>query len=73
MGRDGGYSQGPVGVPPLGSATDHGYDGETRSKRRVGVPLGSGGNVSHGDPTTLGVHQEASGEHNRKGGLSLHL
>ena len=29
LGDDGGYTEGPGGVPPLGGATDHGDDGNT--------------------------------------------
>ena len=43
-------AQGPGGVPPLDRARDHGDDGKTRFRQRLGVPLGSGGNGSRGDP-----------------------
>ena len=33
-------SQGPDGVPSLGGATDHGDDGKTWGKSRLGVPSG---------------------------------
>ena len=39
-----GDAQGPGGVPPPGDTTDNGDDGETRVRRKVRVPLGSGGN-----------------------------
>ena len=56
-------AQGTDGVPPLVGATDHGNDGETRGRWRVGVPSSRGGNVCHGDPPHRGVHQEAADDH----------
>ena len=55
-----GDAQGPVGVPPRGSATDSGDCGETWGMWRVVVPLGSGDNGCRGDPPHWGVHQEAA-------------
>ena len=69
MGGDRGDAQGPYGVPPLGSAMDHRDDGKTRGRRRVGVPIGRGGNLSHGAPTHRGVNQEAADKHNEEGVL----
>ena len=37
---DRGDAQGSYGVPSSGGATDHGDDGETRGRRRVGVTSG---------------------------------
>ena len=73
MGGDRGDAQGPGGVPTLGGIMDHGDDGETRGRRRVGVPLGSRGNGIRGDPPHQGVHQEAAGEHSGKCVLPPHL
>ena len=50
LGDDGGGAKGPGGVPPPGDTMNYGADGETWGRRRVGVPPGSGGNGSHGDP-----------------------
>ena len=73
MGGDGVDPQHHGEVPPRGSTTNHGDDGETWGRQRVGVSLSSGGNVSRGDPTYWGVHQEVSGDHIGKGILSPHI
>ena len=73
MGGDGVYGQGPEGVPPPVGATDHGADGEMCGRRRVGVPLGSVENVNRRAPPHRGVHQEAVGNHSRKGLLPPHI
>ena len=73
LGGDWGYAQGPGGVPPLGSATDHRDGGKTRSRQRAVVPLGSGGNVNRGDPPHQGVYQEVKGDHIRNGGMISHI
>ena len=39
IGGDQGDAQGPDGVPPLGGVTDHGDDGKTQDRLRVGVPI----------------------------------
>ena len=70
---DRGDSQGPGVILPLGGATDHGDDVKTRGRRRVGVPLGSGGNGSRGAPPHGVVHQEAAGKLSGKGGMPPHL
>ena len=44
LGGDGLDSQVPGGVPPPGGTMDHRYEGETRGRRRVGVPPGIDGN-----------------------------
>ena len=61
-----------VGVTPPGGATDHGDDGETLGRRRVGVPLSSGGNIIRGVPPHWGVHKEASDDYRVKDGLPPH-
>ena len=73
MGGDGRDAQGPGGVSPPGCVIDNRDDGETRGMRRVGVPLGSGGNGIRRDPPHQVVHQEAAGDHSRKGSLLPHL
>ena len=73
MSGDRGDSQDPGGVPPLGGTKDHGADGETRDRRRVGVPCSSGVNGSRGSPPHRGIHQEMTDIHSRKGGLPPHL
>ena len=73
MGYDGVDDQGTGGVQPPGGATDHRDDGETRVRRRVGVPHSSGGDGSRGAPPHRGVNQEAEGDHGRNGGLSHHI
>ena len=50
-------SQVPDGVPPSVGAADHKDDGETRGRRRVGVPISRRVNGSSGDPLHMGVHQ----------------
>ena len=42
-------------------------------RRRVGVPIGRGGDGSRGDPPHWGLHQEAAYDHSVEGGLSSHL
>ena len=66
-------AQGPGGVSPSVGATDHGDNGKTWGRQRVGVTSGSEGDVSHGAPTHRGVHQEAVDNHSRKGGLPPRL
>ena len=73
MGGDWGDAQGPGGVPPPGSATDHRDDDGMRGRRRVVVNLGSGGNGRHKAPNHWGVHQEAAGDYIRKGDLPPNL
>ena len=50
-------------------ATDHRYDGEMQGRRRVGVPISSGGYGILRDTTHLGVHQYAADYHSGEGGL----
>ena len=69
LGGDWGDAQGPNGVPPLVGATDHRDDGETRGRRRVGIPSGRGGDGCSGDSPHWGVHQEAADNHIGDGGL----
>ena len=69
MGGDRRYAQGPDSVPPSGGATDHGYDGETWGRQRVGVSIGRGGDVLRGDPTHRSIHQETADKHIIEGGL----
>ena len=52
---------------------DHGADRETRGMQRVGVPLGSVGNGSCRAPTHRDIHQETTGNHIGKCGISPHL
>ena len=59
LGGDGGDAQDLGGVPPPGGATDQRDAIEMWGRRRVGVPIGSGGNGSRGDLPHLGVHQES--------------
>ena len=73
MGGYGGDAQGTGEVPPPGGMEDHGTGGKTRGRRRVVVPLGSGGNETCGAPPHRGVHQETEGIHSIKGGLQPHL
>ena len=72
MGCDRGDVIGPGGVPSPGRATDHGDDGETRGRQRVGVTLSISVNGSRGDPPHQGVYQEAGGDHSGKGSLPPH-
>ena len=65
LGVDQGYAQGPDGISPSGSAIDHGDVRETRGRRRVVVPISSGGNGSRKAPPHRGVHQEAAEDHIR--------
>ena len=58
MGGDRLDAQGPGWVPLSVGLTDHGDNSETQGRRRVGVPLGSGGNKICRDPPNQGVHQE---------------
>ena len=60
-------------VPPSGGATDHGDDGETRGRRRMGVPISRGGNGRRRAPHHRGVHQEVAHEHSGEGGLTPRL
>ena len=39
----------------------------------MGVPLSRGGNGRHGYPPHRVIHQEAAGDHSRKGGLPTHI
>ena len=73
MGCDGVDDQGPGSVPPPGGTEDHMDDGEKRVRRRVGVPLGSGGKGSHGYPPHMGIHQETASDYSGKGGLPPQL
>ena len=50
MGGDRGDSQVLDDVLTLGGAMDHGDDGETWDRRRVGVSNGRGGDELRGDP-----------------------
>ena len=51
-----GDAQGLGGVSPTGGITDHRTDGKDWGRRRVVVPLGSGGNKRCGAPPTREVH-----------------
>ena len=73
MGGNQGDAQFPGGVPPTGGATNNGDDEETRGRRRVGLPLDSGGNGDRRAPSHRGVHQKELGNHSKKGGLLTHL
>ena len=73
MGGDQGDVQGPDGVPPSGGAMDHGDDGETRGRRRVGVSSGRGGDGLCRDPPHHGIHQETTDDHSREGGLPARI
>ena len=66
---DRGDSQGPGVILPLGGATDHGRDVKTWDRRRVGLPLGSGGNGNRGFPPHQDLYQWAIGNHSGKVGL----
>ena len=57
----------------MGGATDHEDDDETRVRRRVGVPISSGGDGSCGAPPHQGVNQKASDNHRGEGGLPPRL
>ena len=67
------YTQGPDGVPPPGGATDHGDDGETRGRRKVGVIIGRGGYGRRGATPHRCLHQEAIDDHIVDGGLTNRL
>ena len=73
IGGDRGDAQGPGGVPPSGGVMVHRDDVKTQSRRRVGVPLGRGGNGRRGVPTHKGVHKEAEDDHSIEGGLLPYL
>ena len=70
---DRGDAQGPDGIPPSGSTMDHGYDVETRGRRRLVVSRVRGGDGRHGSPPHWSVHQEAEYNHFGEGGLLPHL
>ena len=67
MSGDGGDSQDPVGVPPLGGTKYHRDDRKTRGRRRLGVPCSSGGNGIRRSPPHRGIHQEMTDIHIGKG------
>ena len=69
LGGDRGDAQGSVSVPPSGGATDHGDDGGTWGRRRVGVSIGRGGDGLHGDPPNRSINQESEGNHSGEGGF----
>ena len=74
----GGYwgdAQGTDDVPPSGDAMDHGDDGETRGRRRVGVVVSivRGGNGLCGDPPHWGIHQNTADDHIGEGVLLARL
>ena len=73
LGGDWGDAQGPDGVPSSGGATDHGDDGKTQGRRRVGVPISRRGDGSLGVPTHHSVYQEAADNHIGEGGLPPRL
>ena len=73
LGSDRGDAQGTGGVPPSGGATDHGYDGETRGRLRVGAPIDSGGDGNRWASPHWIVHQEAKEDHSGEGVLPPHL
>ena len=73
MGGDQGDAKGPDGLPPLGSATDHGDDGEMWGRLRVGVSSSRGGNGLRGAPPHRSINQEMADKHSGQGGLSAHL
>ena len=73
MGGDGVYDKCPGGVPPPVGTKNHGDSGETRGRRRVEVPLGSGGNGSHRAPPHKVVHQATASDHSEKGVLPPHI
>ena len=56
LGGDEGDAQCPGEVPPLSSATDHSDDGKTQGRRRVVLPLGSGGHGLCRAPPHWGVY-----------------
>ena len=70
IGDDQGDAQGPDGVPPSGSATDHGDDGEMWGRLRVGVSSGRGGDGLRGTPPHQSIHKETTDYHSGEGGLT---
>ena len=62
--------QGPDSISPSVGATDHGDDGKTWGRWRVGVSRGRGGNGIRGDPPHRSIHQEVADDHIVEGGIS---
>ena len=65
LGGDRRDAQSPDGVPPSGGATDHRDDKKIQVRRRVGLPIGRGGDGSFRAPPHQGVHQEVIDDHRR--------
>ena len=63
LGGDRGDSQGPDGILPAGGAMDHGDDGETWGRQRVGISSRRGGNGLCRDPPHDSTHKEATDNH----------
>ena len=66
-------AQGPDGVPPSGSTTDHRDYVETRGRRKVAVPIGRGDDGSRRAPPHWGVHKELVKKNSVEDGLSPRL
>ena len=65
--------EGPGGVSPSVSNTDHGDDRETCGGWGVGISPGGGGTRSHRSTPHIGVHSETTGDHSGSGSMLPHL
>ena len=73
MSGDGEDVEGPVGVLPSVSQTDHGDDSKTCGGCGVGMfPVGGGTRISALTPHTV-LHSETAGKHHGTGGMPPHL
>ena len=69
LGGGRGDAKGPDSISTSGGATDHGDDGETWVRRRVGVSSNRGGDGLRRAPPHWSIHKEATDNHIREGGL----
>ena len=67
LGIDQVYAQGPDGIPPSGSVTDHRDGGEAWGRQRVVISSSRGGNGLCGAPTHQSIHKMASDDHSGEG------
>ena len=69
LGGDQGDDQGPDGIPPVISKTDHRDDVETWGRRRVGVSRSRGGNELRGATPHWSINKEDADNHIGEGDL----
>ena len=69
LGGDWGNVQGPDKISLSSGTTDHGDNGKTWGRQRVGLSSGRGGDGLRGAPPHNSIHKEAAYNHIGEGGL----